>query len=322
MCRWYALFEARWRGWHGVSRKNRWAILGGKLVTPVSESRPPFWVWNPAMRQLYMSAYHLSPVILPHYLEALHRYRIEYLWGYSSALHALAEAALGSGTMVPMKVAIANAEPLFPYQRVAIEKAFDCSARETYGMAEAVCGAGECESGYLHLWPEAGILEILGEDGAPIAGGTPGEFVCTGLVNEDMPLIRYRVGDRGLAPIDGTKCSCGLTLPLLPGVDGRCDDVLVTTDGRRVGRMDPVFKGGMPILEAQIVQLARDHVRVKVVPANGFDSAWEADLRRRVKDRLGDMLVDVERVREIPRGPGGKFKAVVALVERGGAMDS
>lgn len=322
MRRWYALFEARWRRWHGVSIRSRWAILGGKLVTPVAAKEPPFWVWNSAMRQLYMSAYHLSPVMLPHYLEALHRYRIEYLWGYSSALHALAETALESGTVVPMKVAIANAEPLLPYQREAIERAFDCPVRETYGMAEAVCGAGECEAGQLHLWPEAGVLEILGEDGAPIAGGTPGEFVCTGLVNEDMPLIRYRVGDRGVAPQEHMTCSCGRKLPILPGVDGRCDDVLVTPDGRQVGRMDPVFKGGMPIREAQIVQVARDHIRVKVVPAKGFDRAWEADLRARVKDRLGDMVVDVEQVWEIPRGPGGKFKAVVSLMGRQGTSDS
>jgi phenylacetate-CoA ligase len=86
--------------------------------------------------------------------------------------------------------------------------------------------------------------------------------------------------------------------------------------------MDPVFKGGMPIREAQIVQVARDHIRVKVVPAKGFDRAWEADLRARVKDRLGDMVVDVEQVWEIPRGPGGKFKAVVSLMGRQGTSDS
>jgi phenylacetate-CoA ligase len=314
MRHWYALFEARWRRWHGVSVRSRWAILGGKLVTPVAAKAPPFWVWNSAMRQLYMSAYHLSPALLPHYLEALHRYRIEYLWGYSSALHALAEAALELATVVPMKVAIANAEPLLSYQRDAIERAFDCPARETYGMAEAVCAAGECEAGQLHLWPEAGVLEVLDEEGAPVTGGAPGQFICTGLVNEDMPLIRYRVGDRGAVPKEETTCSCGRKLPVLPGLEGRCDDVLVTPDGRRVGRMDPVFKGGMPVREAQIIQVAADHIRVKVVPASGFDLRCESDLRRRVKERLGDLLVDVEKVPEIPRGPGGKFRAVVSLV--------
>lgn len=312
MRHWYALIEARWRRWHGVSIRSRWAILGGKLVTSAAAKKPPFWVWNPAMRQLYMSAYHLSPDLLSYYLDALRQHRIEYLWGYSSALHALAEAALDARTVLPMKVVIANAEPLLPYQREMIERAFGCPARETYGMAEAVCAAGECEAGQLHLWPEAGVLEVRGADGAWATEGTAGEFVCTGTVNEDMPLIRYRVGDRGIAPIEGTKCSCGRFLPLLPGVEGRCDDVLITPDGRRVGRMDPVFKGGIPVREAQIIQEALDRIRVKVVPAHGFAPRHVADLEARVRDRLGEVRVVVERVTEIPRTSAGKFKAVIS----------
>ena len=58
---WYGLFEARFRRWYGVSRHDRWAILGGQLVSPAGRHRPPFWVWNAALNQLYMSSYHLAP---------------------------------------------------------------------------------------------------------------------------------------------------------------------------------------------------------------------------------------------------------------------
>ncbi|HEX6127077.1 MAG TPA: hypothetical protein VFZ23_17020, partial [Pyrinomonadaceae bacterium] len=40
--RWYALFEARCRRWYGVSRHDRWAILGGQVVVPARQKRPPF----------------------------------------------------------------------------------------------------------------------------------------------------------------------------------------------------------------------------------------------------------------------------------------
>ena len=63
---WYALFEARWRRWYGVSRQDRWAILGGQLVAPVQTRRPPFWVWNAALQQLYLTSYHLAPDLLTH----------------------------------------------------------------------------------------------------------------------------------------------------------------------------------------------------------------------------------------------------------------
>ena len=91
---WYALAEARWRRWYGVSRRDRWAILGGQLVPRSSRRRPPFWVWNAALNQLYMSAYHLAPDLIPQYLQALRDYRVRYLLGlYVVALRAGAGGA-------------------------------------------------------------------------------------------------------------------------------------------------------------------------------------------------------------------------------------
>src|SRR3989441_11197026 len=61
----HALAVARTRAWHGVSRRDRWAMLGGQLVVPTASRRPPFWVWNAALRQLYMSTYPLAPHLVP-----------------------------------------------------------------------------------------------------------------------------------------------------------------------------------------------------------------------------------------------------------------
>ena len=117
---WYALFEARCRHWYGVSRHDRWAILGGQLITPRSQCRPPFWVWNAALNQLYMSSYHLAPDLIPYYFDALKRYRINYVLGYTSSLYAIAHEALQTGRKdLQMIVAITNAEPVFDYQRWA-----------------------------------------------------------------------------------------------------------------------------------------------------------------------------------------------------------
>jgi len=297
---WYALFEARCRRWYGVSRHDRWAMMGGQLVVPRAQRQPPFWVWNAGLNQLYMSSYHLSPDAIPHYLEALRRYRIRYLLGYTSSLYALAAAALERGLEVPrMKVAVANAEPVFDYQRRAIAKAFGCPVRETYGMAEIVTAASECDRGNLHLWPEAGITEVIG-----------GELICTGLFNPDMPLIRYRVGDRGKLGAAG-DCSCGRTLPVLLSLEGRTDDMLFTADGCRIGRLDPVFKDGLPIQEAQIVQEEIDRLRVLYVPATGFDSRAERLIAERLRARMGPVRIDFEAVAAIPRGVNGKFRAVI-----------
>jgi phenylacetate-CoA ligase len=331
---WYALFEARCRRWYGVTRHDRWGMLGGQLVTPILRTRPPFWVWNAALHQLYLSSYHLAPRFAPHYLAALERHDVRYLWGYPSALVALAEAALDAGWRAPpLAAAITNAEPLDAAQRATIGAAFGCPVRETYGMAELVAAASECTAGRLHLWPEVGAVEVHDDDGRPAPAGTVGSLVCTGLLNEDMPLVRYAVGDRGAlaapdaapnatpnaapdAAAGATACACGRALPILAAVDGRDDDVLYTRDGRRVGRLDPVFKARLRIRGAQLEQASLDRLLVRYVPAPGFTPSDADAIAGRLRERLGDVAVAFEAVETLPRTANGKVRGVICRIPR------
>lgn len=308
---WYALFEARWRLWYGVSRRDRWAILGGQLVAPVDQTHPPFWVWNAALKQLYLSSYHLSPEFLPAYLDVMKRVGVKYLYGYSSSVYTLAQYMLRHPHPdLQLKVVLTNAEPLYEHQREVISEAFHCPVRETYGMSEQVAGASECEHGSLHYWPEVGVLEVL-NGSQPLPAGETGDFVCTSLLNIDMPLIRYRLGDHGALSAETEPCACGRTLPRLARVEGRLDDVLYTADGRRIGRLDPVFKTGLPIREAQIVQEDLDRFTVRFVPAEGYLSSHGRTIVHRLQARVGAAKVVLEPVDSIPRGANGKFRAVV-----------
>ncbi|MBK8169281.1 MAG: phenylacetate--CoA ligase family protein [Sandaracinaceae bacterium] len=313
---WYAMFEARSRLWYGVSRHDRWAILGGQLVTPAADRKPLFWVWNAGLKQFYMSSYHLAPDLIPHYLDALIAHRVTYLFGYTSSLYALAQEVLKLRRRdVRMRVAIANAEPVFDYQRAEIEEAFQCPLRETYGMAELAAAAGECAEGEMHIWPDVGVVELV-ENGIAVEDGQAGDLVCTGLLNADMPLIRYRVGDRATARPHVERCRCGRGMPMLASIDGRSDDVLYTKDGRAIGRLDPVFKQHLPVLEAQIIQESLDHVRILYVPADNYSDEAGRSMVTRLQERLGPVNVTLERRDELPRTANGKFRAVISLVKR------
>lgn len=233
--------------------------------------------------------------------------------GYTSALYSLAQASWNAQWEPgALTVAITNAEPVFEHQRRGIAAAFRCPVRETYGTAEIVTAAGECEAGSLHLWPGVGWTEII-EDGRQLPVGVAGEFVCTGLLNVDMPLIRYRVGDRGAWSPDHA-CPCGRTLPRLAVVEGRTDDVLYTSDGRAVGRLDPVFKGGLAIHEAQIIQEAPDVVRVRYIAAPGCCARDTRAVAERLQARLGPVRIMFDEVDPIPRTPRGKFRAVICNI--------
>ncbi len=312
---WYALTEARWRRWYGVTRHDAWAMLGGQEVVPVERDRPPYWVWNAAGEQLYMSNLHVKRSNAPAYLEAMRHHAVVYAYAYSSSIAELARFAVEDGLEAPrLRVVVTNAEPLLPWQRDVIAGAFGCDARESYGMSEAVAGASECEHGVLHLWPEAGRVEVLDDDAdEPAAPGATGRLVCTGLLNEVMPLVRYEVGDRGSVDDAAGRCACGRDMPRLTALEGRSTDNLVTADGRRVFWVNPVFYD-LPVHEAQVVQEELGRVVVNVVPAGGFGAEHERAIAEGLRRRLGDVAVEVRRLDAVPRGPGGKFRAVVSRV--------
>ena len=310
--RWYALNEARVRLWSGVSQENKWGHIGGQPVIPPLRRRPPYWVWNAPLRQLYLSWLHISPQTSRSYLTAIKNYNLEYLLGYSTSIACLAEYALEHDLQVPLKVVITDAEPLLSTHRAKIAKAFSCSVRETYGMAELVCAASECSSGSLHVWPEAGFVELLTEDDDPVAPGQEGRVVATSLLDEDMPLIRYDTRDLGQLDASDTRCACGRGLQRFLKILGRDEDVIITEDGRRIVQIDQVLDPSMDILESQVIQEDLGRFLIKVVPGKNWEAANSKAIIKAIGELVGKAEIRVQLVSEIERHRNGKFRFIVS----------
>ena len=312
--RWYSLFEARWRRWYGLDRTDRWAMLGGQMIVPPRQTKPPFGVWNNPMKQLYLSAIHLRPDTVGWYRDALIRRRIRYFYGYPSGISDLCRLIADTGIEAPqLDLVLTDAEPLYPHERDLISRTFNCPVRDTYGMAEMVVGASECEAERLHLWPEAGRVEVLDDEDKPVPPGEVGRLICTGFINTSMPLIRYETGDLVAIEPPEVSCSCGRTLPLLKSIDGRINDVVLTVDGRRIMQLCTVFKSELPIRKAQIIQTEIGQFKFNIIPATGYNEQTEEYLRKALLDRVGQAEAVFELVEDIPLGPNRKFRDIISI---------
>jgi phenylacetate-CoA ligase len=110
-------------------------------------------------------------------------------------------------------------------------------------------------------------------------------------------------------------------MPILKEVVGRLEDVVVGPDGRLMVRFHGIFVDQPHIREGQIIQEAIDHIRVKVVAADGFGEADVRDVVQRVHQRLTSAVrVEVETVSSIPRSKAGKFQAVINRMPANGAQ--
>ena len=313
--RWSAAYEARVRHWAGVHYKMSRAMIGGRIVVPKAKAEPPFWRYNFIERQLYMSAFHISPKNAPYYVAALNRYKPDYLVGYASSHYFLARMIHEQRLdVIQPKVVFTSSEKLTPEMRAEIEKAYGCPVFDAYSGLEACCLASECEYHRLHISPDVGIIELIDENGNPVKPGEQGEIVATGLLNFEQPLIRYRTGD--LAVWSDELCPCGRKMPVFDDILGRQEDIVVLRDGRIVSSFYKVFQGVPGIKEAQVIQNTYDRFTIFLVVDTSFSSIQQDMLLNNIKLRYGDVHVNFQFVERIDRTRAGKFRFVISEVNR------
>jgi phenylacetate-CoA ligase len=304
----------RLRRQSGVELRDPHISFGGQIIVPFAQSEPPFWRTNAYAGQTLFSLYHMSPQNLPAYVDAIHASPARYAQGYPSSMHLLGRAMLEAGRPLPrgrLAAVFTSSESLLAFQREIIEQAFAAPVRDRYGTSEFAVSMTECPENRLHVDMEFCIVEVeaLEETDQWVRG----PLIVTGLGNDACAFMRYRIGDVGTRL--KSPCPCGRPGDVFADVDGRIEDYVVTPDGRRVGRLDHIFKEQLDVAEAQILQETQQGIEVLVVARPGWSEGSARGLLKEIRSRLGDQIaVDVRVVDEIPREANGKFRAVKSKV--------
>lgn len=293
---------------HGVQFGAPRATFAGRMLKRPNDTKPPFSRYNKAENQRLFSSYHLSEKTFPHYEDELTKFQPQELIGYPSAISDLAALYQKSGLKPKFfpKVIITNSETLLAWQRQKIELVFGCPVRDYYGTAEYVIFAGQDKDGVYRPNPLLGVTEILQES----QYSAEGKVLGTTLTNFEMPLLRYDIGDTAslMNTSDGS-----IGFPSIRSFNGRQDDYVLAPDGRRIGRLDHIFKGVDGIKEVQIVQKDTTTLLLNVV-SDDVDKTNVKTLVENTRARVGaEFDVNVDFLERIPRGKNGKFKSVIGL---------
>jgi phenylacetate-CoA ligase len=95
---------------------------------------------------------------------------------------------------------------------------------------------------------------------------------------------------------------------------GRMDDIIVTPDGRRIGRLSPVFKA-FPVKEVQYIQKVKELVEVHIVKDKEYTLETESQVIKELRKRVGDEIsIQLKYVPFIPRSKGGKLKSIISSI--------
>lgn len=306
-------FFRRQKDWAGIGLRDKIAILTGRLIVKPDKKNACLYAYDPFMKELILSTYHLSKDTAKEYAEVIRRHNVKAIDGYPSAVYLLANTCLDYGIKLKLRSVLTSSETLTESMRNTISQAFKCRIYDYYGSAERTCIIHTCEHGSYHVIPEYGLTELIPVDDT--ANGRC-RVISTGFWNMTMPLIRYDTGDILLKSDE--CCSCGRAYPVIKSISGREGDVIRTLSGRQFGVtlvIHFLYIGctGNHILEVQVIQDALDHLIIEYVPSERFSRENLEAFRKTMSEYLPDELrFDLKQVEVVNRTRDGKIKPVVS----------
>lgn len=276
-------------------------------------------VANAVKRTTFLNAFRMTPEAMRGFARTLRRTRPRLVLAYAQAAYELAGFLEAEGLAVPPpRAVITSAGTLHDFMRERIARVFGCPVFDRYGSREVGLIAAE-RPGHPGKWvpPWNVRVEVVDERGAPAPPGADGELVVTSLVNFAMPLVRYRIGDRGALAPDRFRGGQVLSRVLGRNVDAfrRRDGTLV--DGEYFTHL-LYFRDWVE--KFQFVQTGYDDVVLRVVPrrpATGAPAGDLDELAAKTRLALGDAArLRVECVDEIAPAASGKYRYTISEVPR------
>jgi phenylacetate-CoA ligase len=164
------------------------------------------------------------------------------------------------------------------------------------------------------LWvaPWGNYVEIVDDDNNPVPAGVEGNILITSLTNFAMPLIRYKIGDRGTLSPDWRLGQ------ILQQVSGRNVDMFKTQDGTLVdGEYFThllYFKDW--VQQFQVIQKNYSEIAIKIIKSKSDYQPQELDdIVTKCKILMGeDCTVTFEFVNDIPPSTSGKYRYTISEV--------
>lgn len=296
-----------WRGRHrfGVQRGDLHFNFTGKIVVPISQSKPPYWRFNKPLNQYMINMQHISRDKVESIVDLLNAKQPRFFVGYPSIIHSFALLIEELNLKVSAKVEymFTSAEKMYDFQRKVIERVFPgTKIVEHYGFSENAASASKKLDMLYHEDFELGHLEL--NNTKHVDERQSGELIATGFQNMAMPFIRYQIGDT--ATFISDDC--------ISDIEGRNGDYVITPEGTYIMRFGYIFKQTEYIKECQILQNTLGEMIVRaVIRDNNKKELFEKETTNLVRMWISPSIkVCFEYVAHIPRTKSGKFKAVVS----------
>lgn len=262
--------------------------------------------WQDWLRnRLRVSAYDLAAEHLVRYLAQMQQFSPHSVYGYSSAIDLLAEAAAKHSVTLPdLKLAILTAEPADSRMLSRVTQKLGVPAVIEYGAVE--CGL------MAYLMPDGTIRtrdDVVFVETAPTGKDTH-DIIVTVLNNPSFPLMRYQIEDTTTVMLRRPAQGFGI----LSDIQGRSNDMLISKSGNRLHSMavKHVLEHWPEIRRFTARQSTVGDMKVTLEATQDLSEDLVGSLQDRLESMLEGYSVEMEVVDSIPGNLAGKHRWIVS----------
>lgn len=293
-----AFFAHEWSRYGFSFDKSRYLRIG--VDARALPHQPPTRVFG---NRLMLSPYHLTARHRTAIVDALNRFKPEFMHAYPSCAAALAGLVRPGELDFKLRALLLASEPALPHQLAAMERLFDCPISISYGLTERTNLAF---AQYRHRTRSVYRFQNLYAFNENRIVGAQAEIVGTSLWNDIMPLIRYCTADYGRIAADGACAQ----------IEGRAQEFLVDRCGKLVAALTIQINDDTWEFASnyQIRQTRPGAITIVLAPRNGpITPKQQQTILDTMVPYWGSMFdISVEVADTIARTAGGKHRFVIS----------
>ena len=285
--------------WYGQTRESKEVYIGG--LSKDWKYRIYYLLKN----KVFLSSYTITRDKALAYIQKINRVKPAVLFSYPYALDLILHFAEETKTAIhPPGLIYTGAENLYPHIEQKIRRFFpDSKLADEYWSTEANL-AVRCPHGKMHVDEDTVILEVDNPD----KDGT-GDLLVTNLFSYDLPLIRYRLGDR--IKFSDSFCSCGRKTRVIEKIMGRDIDCIDLPDGRKIAYTENSIQIAQMCSNIVSYQILYDRSNREITFCYVAEDKKKSIEKDRIRDYFNthfDLKIGFKEVEFIESDPSGKYR--------------
>ena len=266
----------------------------------------------------FLNAFSMTPQNMRNYVNIINQKEPKLIEAYVNAIYELAKFIKKENLKVkPIPAILTSAGTLYDFMREEIQEVFQTKVYNRYGSREV--GDIACDEPNVNGLVVSDIVhvEIVDENGNEVEDGVEGDILVTSLINYAMPIIRYKIGDRGI--LDRKT----YPFAVLKKVTGRGMESFRTKEGKIIPAeffihiVGVVFnKDDSWIKKFQVIQEDYDRVVIKVIKSKEPTKEDMDSIINSFKKVMGDECkIEFDFTNEINPLKSGKYLYTICKIK-------